>query len=68
MIQEVTFGFNQTLWKNPRYGAVNFMGQYMYEERAPWYYGLNQAGGKGTQASTVYFNLRYSLPGSMPAF
>jgi len=68
MIQEVTFGFNQTLWKNPRYGAINFMGQYMYEIRAPWYYSLNEAGGKGTQDTTVYFNLRYSLPGSMPAF
>jgi hypothetical protein len=68
MIQEVTFGFNQTIWKNPRYGALNFMGQYMYEVRAPWYYSLNEAGGKDTQASTVYFNLRYSLPGSMPTF
>jgi hypothetical protein len=44
------------------------MGQYMYEERAPWYYALNQAGGKGTQANTVFFNIRYSLPGSMPTF
>ncbi len=67
MIQEATIGFNQTLWKNARYGALNFMGQYMYEERAPWYY-AGGAGGKGTQASTIYFNLRYSLPGSMPSF
>ena len=37
-IQEVTFGFNQTMWKNPRYGAINFMGQYECAEmRAPWY-------------------------------
>ena len=28
----------------------------------------NEAGGKGTQASTIYFNLRYTLPGSMPKF
>ena len=68
MIQEVTFGFNQTIWKNPAYGAINFMGQYMYEVRAPWYYSLNEAGGKGTQASTIYFNVRYTLPGSMPKF
>ena len=68
MTQEVTFGFNQTIWKNARYGAVNFMGQYMYEIRAPWYYSLNEAGGKGTQASTVFFNLRYTLPGAMPNF
>ncbi len=68
MIQEVTFGFNQTLWKSASYGALNLMGQYMYEVRAPWYYSLNEAGGKGTQASTVYFNVRYTLPGSMPKF
>jgi hypothetical protein len=68
MIQEATVGFNQTIWKNPRYGAVNFMGQYMYEIRAPWYYSLNEAGGKDTQANTVFFNIRYSLPGSMPTF
>lgn len=68
MIQEVTFGFNQTLWKSANYGALNFMGQYMYEIRAPWYYSLNEAGGKGTQASTVYLNVRYTLPGSMPKF
>jgi hypothetical protein len=67
MIQEVTVGFNQTLWKNPRYGALNFMGQYMYEIRAPWYY-AGGVGGKDTQAQTVFFNLRYSLPGSMPSF
>jgi hypothetical protein len=67
MIQEITFGFNQTMWKNARYGAVNFMGQYMYEIRAPWYY-AGGAGGKGTQASTLYFNIRYTLPGGMPSF
>jgi hypothetical protein len=68
MIQEVTFGFNQTIWKSASYGAINFMGQYMYEVRAPWYYSLNEAGGKGTQASTIFMNIRYTLPGSMPKF
>jgi hypothetical protein len=24
-IQEGTVGFNQTFWKNPNYGALNFM-------------------------------------------
>lgn len=68
MTQEITFGFNQTIWKNPAYGAINFMGQYMYEIRAPWYYSLNEAGGKNAEASTVFFNVRYTLPGSMPKF
>ncbi|HVV43895.1 MAG TPA: hypothetical protein VHC72_01780 [Bryobacteraceae bacterium] len=68
MIQEVTFGFNQTFWKNPRYGAANFMGQYIWESRSPWSYLANQPGGKGTHMNTLYFNIRYTLPGSMPSF
>ncbi len=67
MIQEATIGFNQTMWKSARYGAVNLMGQYMYQTRSPWYY-AGGAGGKGTQNSTVFFNLRYTLPGGMPSF
>ena len=35
-IKEFTFGFNQTMWKNPRYGAINVMGQYEWLERDPW--------------------------------
>ena len=35
-IQEATLGFNQTLWKHPKYGAVNIIGQYSYLTRDPW--------------------------------
>src|SRR5208282_3983077 len=35
-IQEATFGFNQGIWKSPKYGAVNLMGQYSYLVRDPW--------------------------------
>ena len=65
-IQEITFGFNQTLWRDSRYGAINFMGQYEYLLRDPWYVVLGAP--KGTHDNTIYFNLRYSLPGSMPKF
>ena len=34
-IQEATFGFNQTLWRDTKYGALNFMGQYSYLSRIP---------------------------------
>jgi hypothetical protein len=63
-IQEATFGFNQTLWKNAKYGALNFMGQYSYLTRNPW----SVASGAPTNASIdmLFFNLRYSLPGSAP--
>jgi hypothetical protein len=67
MIQEVTFGFNQTMWKSPRYGALNLMGQYIWENRAPWYY-AGGAGGKEAQMNTIYMNIRYTLPGGMPSF
>jgi len=68
MIQEATLGFSQTMWRNARYGAVNFMGQYMWESRSPWYYAASAAGGKGTHMNTLYFNIRYTLPGGMPSF
>jgi hypothetical protein len=35
-VQEETFGFAQTFWKNPKYGALIFMGQYSYVLRFPW--------------------------------
>ncbi len=29
-IQEITLGFNQTIWKDAKWGAVNYMMQYQY--------------------------------------
>ena len=63
-IQEITFGFNQTIWKDAKYGAINLMGQYEYLMRLPWYVALNAP--KGTHDNTIYFNVRYTLPGSAP--
>ena len=64
-IQEITFGFNQTLWKDAKYGALNLMGQYEYLMRNPWYVALGAP--KGTHDNTIYMNLRYTLPGAAPA-
>jgi hypothetical protein len=64
-IQEVTVGFNQTLWKDAKYGALNFMGQYEYLTRNPWYVAANAP--KATHDNTIYFNFRYTLPGGAPA-
>jgi hypothetical protein len=63
-IQEPTFGFNQTIWKDPKWGAVNFMGQYSYLTRNPWYVATGQP--KNAIDNMVFFNLRYTLPGSAP--
>jgi hypothetical protein len=65
-VQEITFGFNQTLWANPRFGAINLMGQYEYLTRNPWYVALNSP--DATHDNTIFVNLRYTLPGSMPKF
>jgi hypothetical protein len=64
-IQEITFGFNQTIWKDAKYGAINLMGQYEYLMRLPWYIAVNAP--KGTHDNTIYFNVRYTLPGGAPA-
>jgi hypothetical protein len=63
-VQEITFGFNQTMWKNPKYGAVNFMGQYSYLLRDPWYEKPGVA--PNANVNMLFFNLRYTLPGSAP--
>ena len=64
-VQEITLGFNQTLWKDAKYGALNLMGQYMYLFREPWYVAANAP--KATHDNTIFVNLRYTLPGGAPA-
>jgi hypothetical protein len=65
-INEATFGFNQTMWSSPRYGGINLMGQYEYLERSPW--AISAGNPKQTHDSTIYFNIRYTLPGLIPNF
>jgi hypothetical protein len=64
-IQEVTFGFNQTIFKDAKLGAVNLMGQYAYITRDPWYVATNAP--KNTHDNTIFFNVRYTLPGGAPS-
>ncbi|MDP9053294.1 MAG: hypothetical protein M3N93_03200 [Acidobacteriota bacterium] len=66
LINELTFGFNQTIWKNARYGAVNLMGQYEWLQRNPW--SVATGAPKSTHDNTIYVNIRYTLPGTMPNF
>jgi hypothetical protein len=64
-IQEATFGFTQTFWKDARYGALSLMGQYSYLIRSPW----TLVAGHPANANTnmILLNLRYAVPGSAPA-
>ena len=64
-IHEATFGFSQTFWKDPRWGALNFMGQYSYLQRNPWAVAAGQP--KNARLNMVFLNLRYTLPGAPPA-
>ena len=64
-IQEITFGFNQTIWKDAKWGAINVMGQYAYIFREPWYVAAGAP--KAAHDNTIFMNLRYTLPGSAPA-
>ena len=63
-IQEATFGLNQTLMRDTKWGAVNLMFQYSYLQRNPWFVAIGQPTDAHLQMGFV--NLRYTLPGSAP--
>jgi len=64
-IQEGTVGFNTTFWKNPTYGALNFIFQYSYLFRDSWY--IAAGAPENTHNHMVWVDLRYTLPGQAPA-
>ncbi len=59
-IQEGSFEWNQTMWKNPQYGALVMVTQASYVTRSPWFVAL----GAPKNAHTVmgYVSMRYVLP------
>jgi hypothetical protein len=63
-LQEVTAGFTRTFWRDPAYGALQFMTQYSYVFRHPWYVLPTQPG--EANLHMLYLNLRYTLPGAPP--
>ena len=64
-IQEGTLGFTHTFWRDPNYGALQFMVQYSYLVRHPWYVAPGQPG--SANLNMLFLNLRYTLPGAPPA-
>jgi len=60
VINEATVGFIQTFWKNPKYGALQWINQYSYLDRVPWF--VASGSSKDAHVSMVYTNLRYVLP------
>ncbi len=59
-IQQATFDWIGTFWKNPHHGALQAYTQYSYLTRAPWYGA--PATPKNAHLSMVYVGLRYVLP------
>ena len=59
-IQQASFDWIQTFWKDPTYGALQFYVQYSYLTRAPWYVAPEQP--KNAHLSMVFVGLRYILP------
>jgi hypothetical protein len=63
-IQEITFGSNTTLMKDPKWGALNLMFQYSYLQRNPWLAAVGAP--SNAHVDMGYVNVRYTLPGSAP--
>jgi hypothetical protein len=63
-IQEITAGWTHTIWRDGKYGALQWMFQYAYFFRNPWY--VAPATPKNAHETAIWFNLRYVLPGTAP--
>ena len=59
-IQEASFEWTQTFWKNPQYGAVLLVTQTSYLTRAPWFVALGAP--KNAHLMMGYASVRYVLP------
>jgi hypothetical protein len=59
-IQEPTFDWTQTFWRNPQYGAVLLVTQYSYLTRSPWF--VANGAPKNAHLSMGFLSLRYVLP------
>jgi hypothetical protein len=63
-MQEGTIGLTQTLFRDPKYGQVSFYLDYAYFWRNPWFVAANSP--KNAHQNAIWFDLRYTLPGSAP--
>jgi len=58
--QEPQFGYYYTFWRNPRYGALQYIGEYAYLTRAPWYVAPGTP--STAHAHMIFGSLRFTLP------
>ena len=64
-VQEITAGYTRTLWRDPNYGALQFITQYSYVVRHPWSVAVGDP--TGAHVNMLYLDLRYLFPGAPPA-
>ena len=58
--QEASFGFIPTIWSSPSYGKLQFITQFSYVVRAPWY--VPTGSPKNAHTFISFVNLRYIIP------
>jgi hypothetical protein len=63
-IQNLTFGYNHTFWRDSKFGSLQAMGQYSYVVRHPW--SVAAGAPSSAHSNMVFVSLRYTLPGSAP--
>ncbi len=63
-IQEVTGGFTSYFWQDPKYGTLQFSGQYSWVVRHPWFVGSGKPA--SANLNMIYLGLRYALPAAKP--
>ncbi|MBZ5530077.1 MAG: hypothetical protein LAO20_01480 [Acidobacteriia bacterium] len=59
-IQEASFDWTQTFWKNPQYGAVLLVTQTSYVTRAPWFVAAGAP--KNAHLMMGFVSLKYVIP------
>ena len=64
-VQQFTFGYTRTFWRDPNYGALQLLSQYSYLVRNPWSVPAGQP--VSAKANYMYLSLRYIFPGAPPA-
>lgn len=59
-LQQPTFDWTQTFWRNPQFGALQLVTQTSYLTRSPWFVAAGAP--KNAHLVMVYTSMRYVLP------
>lgn len=59
-LQQPTFDWTQTFWRNPQFGALQLVTQTSYVTRSPWFVAAGAP--KNAHLVMIYTSMRYVLP------